>query len=214
MSNGKKITVLILSILRRDSGNYAFLTASYDIHEECHWLFHLHDDFKTLVHLVYDPNCDLDLNVSNHLRLQFHEAVEAVYRYSDNPEMPTDIVANEMSVKAVHRKVEPPMGILRQVINMANRFDLSVWFPLIPHTNDMKHRIEDYEKKGRDTNRFKGTLLHGQNVFLVGSSGKKEKNKRNVIHIDLTFLIMFASNRRFASSNSRRCERHGRKHSG
>jgi len=73
----------------------------------------------------------------------------------------------------LHRKVNPPRGVLQQVIDMTKRFDLEVWFPLIPHTNDMKAQIDEYESKGRNTSRFNGILHHGQSVFLVGSSGKQ-----------------------------------------
>ena len=209
----KRVTLLILSILRRISGKFEFLIASYDIAIDGHWKIQLHEE-KSAVLWKLDPNCELDRNVSDELRIQCHEAFEAVYRFSDNGELGALDIANESAIASLHRRKDPPMNILRQVIDLAKVSNIDHWFPLLPNTNDMKERTADYERKGRDTLRFSGRLHFGQNVFLLGnSSGKHKKSSIVYIIISKLLIVSFLYSKRFALSDSCRCERHGWKHS-
>jgi hypothetical protein len=73
---------------------------------------------------------------------------------------------------------------------LARDSDLDVWFPLLPNTNDMKERIEEYSRKGRDTCKFNGTLQCGQNVFLVGNSSGKRKNSSFMFSQNLNVYLI------------------------
>ena len=96
----KRVSLLILSILRKVSGKFMFLTATYDMSIDGHWKIEQHDE-KSTMNWKLDANCELDKRVGDQLRIQCHEAFEAVYRFSDNGKLGELDLDNELSIASL-----------------------------------------------------------------------------------------------------------------